>query len=211
MGGAISFRQPSPGVDWSCSGCHMIRATILAVVLALSSAFAQAPSKPTFEVALVKPLVPPFSSGSGPWIVNHGRFRAEISLVRAVIGWAFDVPSVEVLGGRQWLERETYRFDARAESAEAGPDQIKLMLRTLLEDRFKLMVHRETQERQTYTLVVGKNGPKVERAKDDEKTFGNWTGPGHATFTHMNMLGLVNVLSGALETKVVDKTGLKDF
>jgi uncharacterized protein (TIGR03435 family) len=59
--------------------------------------------------------------------------------------------------------------------------------------------------------VVGKNGPKMEKAKDGEKTFGNFTGPGHMTFTHMNLLGLVSVLSSVLEAQVVDKTGLKDF
>jgi uncharacterized protein (TIGR03435 family) len=189
----------------------MIRSTILAVLLASFTAFAQAPSKPTFEVASVKLVAPPFPSGSGPWIVYHGMFRVEISPVKGVIRWAYDVPPAGVFGGPLWVEREPYRFDAKAENAEAGPDQLKLMVRSLLEDRFKLVAHRETQERHMYTLVVGKNGPKMEKAKADEKTFGNWTGPGSVTFTKMNMLGLVNVLSSLLETQVVDKTGLKDF
>jgi hypothetical protein len=97
----------------------MIRSTILAVLLASFTAFAQALSKPTFEVASVKLVAPPFPSGSGPWIVYHGMFRVEISPVKGVIRWAYDVPPAGVFGGPLWVEREPYRFDAKAEAAEA--------------------------------------------------------------------------------------------
>jgi uncharacterized protein (TIGR03435 family) len=40
-------------------------------------------------------------------------------------------------------------------------DDARAMLRTLLADRFKLKVHRETKEMQVYALVVGKNGPRL--------------------------------------------------
>lgn len=184
---------------------------ILSVTLAASfGSFAQSPST-SFEVASVKPVVPPLPTGGGPWTVSHGRFKAEVAVLRSVIGWANGVPGVQVHGGPEWVDREAYRFDAKAENAEAGPDQIKMMLETLLEDRFKLSVHRETREGRIYTLIVGKNGPKMEEAKSEGMPFGNWTGPGKATFTHMNLLGLVNVLSSMLEAPVVDKSGLKSF
>jgi len=35
------------------------------------------------------------------------------------------------------------------------------MLRTLLEDRFKLVVHRETKDQSVLAMVVGKGGPKL--------------------------------------------------
>jgi uncharacterized protein (TIGR03435 family) len=40
-------------------------------------------------------------------------------------------------------------------------DQVRAMLRTLLTDRFKLGVHRETKEMPVYALQVGKNGAKL--------------------------------------------------
>ena len=85
------------------------------------------------------------------------------------------------------------------------------MVQTLLADRFKLVVHRESQETEVYTLVVGKKGSKMQEAKDGRKNYINWTGPGDVTFTECNVLGLINVLSGTLGSPVIDKTGLKGF
>lgn len=70
-----------------------------------------------------------------------------------------------VHGGPDWLGTEPYDFEAKAASPDADEDQIWGMVRTLLEDRFKLKVHRETHEAQVYTLVVGKAGPKCRRQK----------------------------------------------
>ena len=83
------------------------------------------------------------------------------------------------------------------------------MMQTLLAERFKLAVHRETQQGQVYTLVIGKNGSKLQDAKEGHKSFINWAGPGHVTFTEANLLALVNILSGLLGNPVRDETGLK--
>src|SRR5215510_4349946 len=107
-----------------------------------------------FDVASIKPIPPPIPTGGGPWIVTYGRFRAETGFVRGMVAWAHDVLAAQVKGGPDWLDREPYYVDARAEDAEAGPDQIRLMLQTLLMDRFKLVVHRETRQGNVYKLVV---------------------------------------------------------
>ena len=52
---------------------------------------------------------------------------------------------------------------------DASREQIKEMLQTLLVERFKLAVHRETKELSVYTLVVAKNGSKLQEAKEDEQ------------------------------------------
>jgi len=39
------------------------------------------------------------------------------------------------------------------------------MLHTLLEERFRLSLHRETREVRVYTLMVDRNGPKLKPAK----------------------------------------------
>ena len=163
----------------------------------------------TFEVASVKPIATPIPSGGGAWTVTHGRFRAETGYVRGVIGWAYSVIPVQVHGGPVWLDREPYYFDARADSQDAGPNQIKAMMRTLLAERFKLAVHRETQQGQVYSLEVGKNGSKMQDAKEGRKNFINWSGPGQVSFTECNLLGLINILSSLLGGPVLDNTGLK--
>src|SRR5262245_47014108 len=108
----------------------------------------------TFEVASVKPVPPPFPTAGGPWITSRGRFRAEAAQVRGVIATAYDVLPAQVKGGPDWLDRERYYFDARAENAEAGRDQIREMIRTLLADRLKLVIHRETQQVPVFVLTV---------------------------------------------------------
>jgi len=45
--------------------------------------------------------------------------------------------------------------------------ELKLMLRTLLADRFKLAVHQESKEKPVYRLVVSKQGPKLEKSTAD--------------------------------------------
>ena len=52
----------------------------------------------------------------------------------------------------------------------AGP-----MLRALLEDRFKLRVHRETKEVPVYFLTVAKNGPKLEPGDRELVSWGKQT------------------------------------
>lgn len=55
--------------------------------------------KPKFEVASIKPLAPPYPSGGGAWINDHGRFSAPITAVRAVVGAAYGLIPAQVVGG----------------------------------------------------------------------------------------------------------------
>jgi len=163
-----------------------------------------------FEVASIKPIAPPIPPGGGPWIINHGRFKAETCYVRGMIGLAYGVLAALVKDGPDWLDQEPYNIEARAENPEAGPKQIRVMLQTLLTDRFKLAVHRETRQEQVCTLIVGKSGSKLQDAGDGRKNFINWTGPGEVTFVENTaLLGLTNVLGGLLSAPVLDKTNLK--
>jgi uncharacterized protein (TIGR03435 family) len=164
---------------------------------------------PAFEVASIKPIAPPIPTGGGPWTVDHGRFRAETGHVRSVIGWAYNVPPSQVKGGPDWIDTDPYYFEARADNPDAGPEQIRVMLKTLLTNRFKVVVHRDTQLAQVYTLTAGKNGSKLQDAKDGRKNYINWTGPGQVAFTeNQGLEGLINILSFLLSAPVLDETGL---
>jgi uncharacterized protein (TIGR03435 family) len=182
---------------------------VAAVAIAIAwPATGQAP--PTFEVASVKLVPPPLPTGGGAWVVTHGRFRAETCYVRGMIAWAYKVMPSQVNGRPDWLDREPYYIDARAGDPEAPPEQIRLMSQTLLADRFRLAVHRETRQGQVYTLTVGKNGSKLQDAKNGTKNWINWTGPGKVTFEeNQGLAGLVNIASAILGAPVIDETGLK--
>jgi uncharacterized protein (TIGR03435 family) len=57
---------------------------------------------------------------------------------------------------------------------------MKMMLRSLLEDRFKLTIRRETREMPVYAIVVSRKGARLRKAKLEEKDCAalgsNWDG-----------------------------------
>jgi uncharacterized protein (TIGR03435 family) len=119
---------------------------------------------PTFEVASVKPAAPfdrNTNSGpsGGPGTKDPGRWSARFMPLSALIGIAYDIRPFQ-LSGPKWLENE--RFDLVATvPAGATRDDLRPMLRNLLEERFGLKAHRERKEVQVYELVVTKGGPKL--------------------------------------------------
>ena len=94
------------------------------------------------------------------------------------------------------------RFDVLAKPpAGATSEQIPEMLQDLLADRFKLVAHRETKERNVYALVVGKDGPKMKEASPDAGTpFPNGLGGRKVLMRSINSDGnlesTVSVLNG---------------
>ena len=70
-------------------------------------------------------------------------------------------PPVAHLGNRPG---SIFYMIAATTDASATEDQVRLMLQTLLVERFKIPSHRETKEFQGYALVVAKNGPKLKTA-----------------------------------------------
>jgi uncharacterized protein (TIGR03435 family) len=96
-----------------------------------------------------------------------------------------------------------FGIDART-SAPASREQLKLMLRTLLADRFKLPLHSATKQMPVYALTSAKNGPKLQRA--DERGFS--VGRGFVRGT-MDISTLTRELTSILGRTVVDATGLE--
>jgi uncharacterized protein (TIGR03435 family) len=79
-----------------------------------------------------------------------------------LIRTAYGVDADKVLGGPNWLDGD--RFDVVAKApAGSTPDAMKLMLQTLLADRFKLVVHNDTRPMPAYALTVGKK-PQLKQA-----------------------------------------------
>lgn len=156
------------------------RAAAISAILALSGAraFTQtAPPKPSFDVISVKPSTP---LGNGPISIGGGaqgdRFTMLNATLRMLLQRAYQQPGntpfgggpLQIVGGPGWMESERYDVQAKADcSGGAIPrEQLQLMVRSLLEDRFRLKAHLETRELPVYELVVGKDGPKVKRSAD---------------------------------------------
>jgi uncharacterized protein (TIGR03435 family) len=73
--------------------------------------------------------------------------------------------SIPLVGGPDWRNQTAYAIEAQSQQP-ATQLQSQAMLRTLLEDRFGLKIHREAGEGEIYALVLdrsdGKLGPKVQ-------------------------------------------------
>ncbi|MGA8086199.1 MAG: TIGR03435 family protein [Terracidiphilus sp.] len=70
----------------------------------------------------------------------------------------------------QWVKDDRYDIEARAPEP-ATKDQLRLMMQSLLAERFKLKVHNETREAPVFALVLekpGKLGPQLEQHKADD-------------------------------------------
>jgi uncharacterized protein (TIGR03435 family) len=181
----------------------------LAVAAQISSFAAQVSS---FEVASVKPVNPPAGPHVVSLIINHGRLNIEAAELRQIVGLAYSVQRIRVLGGPAWADSDQFDIAAKAESPEATRDEIRGMLQTLLAERFKLVVHGETKQIPAYSLGLAKSGSRLKAAAPDRKSaMADTAGPGGERLTvfHSSSLkALVNMLANTLGSPVVDKTGL---
>jgi uncharacterized protein (TIGR03435 family) len=72
---------------------------------------------------------------------------------------AYDVKAYQV-SGPGWIESARFDIEAKV-PAGATKEQSRLMMRSLLADRFKLVLHHSEKEASIYALLVAKNGPKL--------------------------------------------------
>jgi bla regulator protein blaR1 len=141
--------------------------------------------------------------------------------------------TTKVRGGPDWVHslREKYRVEATAEGATERSVLMGTMLQMLLEDRFKLKLHRETEEVAMYRLVVAKGGFKPKPMKEGDCTpYDGATGPPTAaasstpvcgalmmgtangltrwTFGGFKIQNMAMLLGRQIGAPVIDETGL---
>ncbi len=96
-----------------------------------------------------------------------------------LIGIAYGITMLNLKTGPDWIQRGDLRFnvEAKAENPNKTTEQQLLtMLQNTLVERFQMKFHRETSETSGFALLVGKNGPKLQATKSDEKGL-TFTGP----------------------------------
>ena len=165
--------------------------------------FAQAPSSPAFEVASVKLN----TSGENRALFGNapgGRFNATNVPLRSLVAAAYN-------------------------SQPGAPDNVFMMLRTLLIERFKLVTHRETRELTLYELVLARSdkklgpqlrptvvdcvparrgGPPPAPQPNGRPSCGMLGGAGRIAGGGADIGQLAAQLSRLLNSTVLDKTGL---
>ena len=144
------------------------------VCLALTAIAALAQTAATFEVASIKPAAPldmmkvaaEVQAGHMPKVGPHvDAARAEYTYMalKELIVTAYKVKPYQITGP-DWIS--TTRFDIVAKMPEgSSKSDAPKMLQALLEERFKLAVHRDKKENPVLALVVAKGGPKLKESE----------------------------------------------
>jgi uncharacterized protein (TIGR03435 family) len=184
----------------------MLRVTACSVLF-LPAAFAQVPSAqsapPRFEVASIRPSNP--EELAAGWQTTPGLVRCvNVTLKRCIVG-AYIVGRDRVLGGPEWIDTDRFQITARA-GQPLGDKALMTMLQTLLAERFKLVLHRESRRGETMVLEVAKNGPRLQPVGDSKAVYNNQHDRLDATA--MTMAEFAEILSRNLNVPVVDRTGL---
>jgi len=203
----------------------MTKTITIATLLALSLHHAHCedmPKAPAFEVASITPCkpgtpAPPMEhAGMVQFTSPGGRFNASATNLKILLEWAYGIQPSQHSGGPSWIETDRYDIAAKAEG-NATDAEMRLMLRTLLADRFKLTLHHESKELTAFVISVGKTAPKLFPPKDGEThalrmTSPTGSDPKSPTYrviaTRFSIAELADVFSRQLATVIIDKTGL---
>src|SRR5262249_29222392 len=126
----------------------------------------------TFEVASIRPR----EGGYGRIAISTvgQRLTAEAETVRGLIMYAYAVKGDQVAASPALAAVGDTPYDivAKAEGDEPPTKaQFRVMLQSLLADRFQLRLHREVRETPVYALTVAKGGPKFHKSPLDASEF----------------------------------------
>jgi uncharacterized protein (TIGR03435 family) len=183
-----------------------------------------APAKPAFEVASVKKVVN--NEGFLTLSFDPERFEA-LATLHTIIQMAYDLRDYQLEKEPSWLYSDFFQIIAKSPGS-VPVSEMRLMLRSLLADRFKVVAHLETRVVNSYALVMtradGRMGPQLQKTAVDCAALGPnapsapssskaWcglrgTGPRRVTGQGATMGQFAGLISGFAGRTVVDETGL---
>jgi uncharacterized protein (TIGR03435 family) len=197
--------------------------SVLALLgLAAAGALAQ---RLEFEVVSVKQNT---NNGQSDWSPRRSGDLVTMHNTQpgTMIGYAYHITaSYQLAGFVQFTPDEAnwYDVDARI-GRDASDDEVRRMFQSLLADRFKLKIHRETRELPVYELTIAKGQPRLESSgagpmnltiegkhltvKPGECSTSMWNDGSHIICHGAAMERIVAEVSGGLYAPVVDRTGL---
>jgi uncharacterized protein (TIGR03435 family) len=148
--------------------------------------FSQTPAtpKPSFEVISIKRSEP----GPGPNIQGFGAIGDRFNVTNETLRFLLNIysgannrPSGDqlIINEPNWIDADRYNIDAKVDCSVGRPsrEQLRLMVQSMLEDRFQLKSHLETRELPVYNLVIAKDGPKTKKSEDQTPAEPEDSGP----------------------------------
>ena len=172
-----------------------------------------ADADPSFDVATIKPNDTGATSMQG--LTIRGRnFATRASSLGDLISFAYNVQIKQISGGPDWMTKDRYDI-AAVPDQEGAPnaEQVRIMIRKLLADRFKLTFHHEKRELSAFVLTTAASGSKLTPTESKGSLPGLFYGPGKGGIglhvMNATMGDFTSFLQQAvLDRPVVDQTSL---
>ena len=200
----------------------MHRTATAVIVSGLMGALAGAQEPPAdpnlkFEVATLKPS-PAGQERTGPCGIRPQpggqSYSADCMSLKGFLNVIYRIKPDQVTGGPAWADNDRFEMRGKAEKPSSA-DELHVMLKNLLIERFKLQYHFEKKELPIYALTVDKGGAKL--TPHEAKNAGDsWIDQTQAQFLHMKMVAtfcpldyFAFRLGQMMDRPVVDMTGLK--
>ena len=121
-----------------------------------------------FEVASVKPSAPITNANFNVGVhIDGAMVRCNYLTLVNYLTMAYDVKDYQI-DGPEWMTSEHFDIDAKRPEGVEGEKALRAMMASLIEDRFRMKMHRETRDLPAYALVVGKGGLKIKELEPDE-------------------------------------------
>ena len=188
--------------------CGLCAVVGLVIVVAASAQSA----RPRFEIASVKKQAGPLPATeptTGP------RFHLRNWNLARLVQYAYRLHDFELIGGPDWARKDLFEIVARP--ANQSEDQSRLMMQSLLEERFKLLLHGETRQMRFYSLVLadksGRLGPDLRKCDNPKAPqaripFKRTIGALLVGAECQSLAQIVDASASAMQAPVVDRTGL---
>jgi uncharacterized protein (TIGR03435 family) len=120
---------------------------------------AQAPTgDEQFDVVSIKPVVA--GTSQARLIETPVQFYRRALSLRNLLSFAYDVRDFQVIGGPDWVSRENYEVSART-SRPMTTDEMRPLVRRLVDTRFAARVREELREMPTYDLVLARGDGRL--------------------------------------------------
>jgi uncharacterized protein (TIGR03435 family) len=185
--------------------------------------------EPHFDVVSIR-IVPPntpntmreigFSS-----VHPGGQYIDPRDSISSLVVFAYHLPAYfQLTGVPEWAKNQSYAISAKPASdfpalpPAENTEQVRLMMRALLADRFHLKLHTETRQEPVYQLELAKGGLKIQEvaapvppAKETPVGFAFGNTGGRMIGNKSTITGIAKTIEPHLKRPIIDRTGLTGY
>jgi uncharacterized protein (TIGR03435 family) len=171
------------------------------------------PAPSHFDVVSIKPSAKQNKNKTFR-LTPDGGFRAGNYSLKDLIRLGWDVRDFQITGGPEWLDADRYDVQAKPDLPfrtfdPDGAEKQREMVRSMLQERFRLQVHQQKKEMTVYSLVSSQGSSKLKRTGDaTDLTTQMRDSKGQMWATKFDMALLARYLGGELGFPVIDQTNL---